>query len=377
MKLQGLKVVDLSVFLPGPYLTLALADHGAEVIKVEQPGEGDPGRSIGLKDGPSTVFFRSLNRGKQSVVLDLKQAADRETLLRLCDEADVFVESFRPGVMKRLGVDYETLRLRNRGLVYCSISGFGQDGPYRDRPAHDLAVEAMGGVVGLTQGRDGAPAIPGIPVADYLAALQGLSGVLMALLRRKETGLGDYLDISMHDAVVAALPNVLGPALAESRQPVVAEERTTGGAAFYQIYETRDGRHLTLGGQEAKFVRNLLRVLGREDLAPLCERGPGAHQAPVKAFLRETFLTRDLADWLDSLAGLDVCYGPVATLPEVMADPHALARGMVTTDAAGRSWLASPIRFAHEPATPTHREPTLGEHTAEVAARVRPPAMQS
>ena len=368
MKLQGLKVVDLSVFLPGPYLTMALADHGAEVIKVEQPGEGDPGRHIGLSDGPSTVFFRSLNRGKKSVMLNLKQDADRETLLRLCGDADVFIESFRPGVVQRLGVDYATLSARNPGLVYCSISAFGQDGPYRDRPAHDLAVEAMGGILGLTLGRDGAPAIPGIPVADYLAALQGLSGVLMALYRRTQTGQGDYIDIGMHDTVVAALPNVLGPALAEGRHPVVTHERTTGGAAFYQVYDTRDGRHLTLGGQEPKFVRNLLKALGREDLAPLCERGPGPHQDPVKTFLRETFLTRDLVDWLAWFAEIDLCYGPVNTLPEALADPHVEARGMVTTGADGRRWLAPPIRFAREPATPTYREPALGEHTAEVVA---------
>ena len=377
MKLQGLKVVDLSVFLPGPYLTLALADHGAEVIKVEQPGEGDPGRHIGLKDGPTTVFFRSLNRGKRSVVLDLKQAADREALLRLCDDADVFVESFRPGVAARLGCDYDTLSARNPRLVYCSISAFGQDGPYRDRPAHDLGVEAIGGVLGLTEGRDGSPAIPGIPVADYLAALQGLSGVLMALLRRTESGRGDYVDIGMQDAVVAALPNVLGPALAEGRQPVVAEQRTTGGAAFYQIYDTRDGRQLTLAGQEPKFIRTLLRALGREDLAPLCEQGPGAHQAPVKAFLRETFLTRDLADWLEWLGGLDVCFGPVNTLLEALDDPQVTHRQGVVTDTSGRRWLAPPIRFTHEPARPTYSEPALGQHTADVLAGLAPTPAQT
>src|SRR6185503_18243507 len=131
MKLEGIKVVDLSVFLPGPYLTMALADHGAEVIKVEPPGEGDPGRHIGLSDGPSTVFFRNVNRGKQSVVIDLKTAEGRESLLKLCDSADVFVESYRPGVVQRLGIDYATVATRNPRIVYCSISAFGQDGPYR------------------------------------------------------------------------------------------------------------------------------------------------------------------------------------------------------------------------------------------------------
>ncbi len=176
MKLAGIRVVDLSGFLPGPYLSMEMADHGAEVIKVEQPGEGDPGRHIGLSDGPHTVFFRNLNRGKKSIVLDLKSQQGRDELLSLVATADVFIESFRPGVAGRLGIDYETLDALNPRLVYCSISAFGQDGPYRDRPAHDLAVEALSGVLSLNVGRDSAPAIPGVPVADLLAGLQGLAG---------------------------------------------------------------------------------------------------------------------------------------------------------------------------------------------------------
>ena len=157
MKLNGLKVIDLSWFLPGPFLTMALADHGAEVIKVEPPGEGDPGRHIAPMDTRTSVFFRNLNRGKKSVVLDLKDAAGREALLRLCDGADVMVESFRPGVAARLGVDYDVVSARNPRIVYCSISAFGQDGAYVSRPAHDLALEAMTGVLSLTFGDDGAP----------------------------------------------------------------------------------------------------------------------------------------------------------------------------------------------------------------------------
>ena len=369
MKLEGLKVIDLSVFLPGPYLTLALADHGAEVIKIEQPGGGDPGREIGLSDGPETVFFRNLNRGKKSVVLDLKDAADREELLSLCETADVFVESFRPGVVDRLGVGYAAVSARNPRIVYCSISAFGQDGPYRDRPAHDLAVEAIGGMLGMTLGRDGKPAVPGVPISDLLAALQGLSGVLMALLRRERTGLGDHLDIGMHDVTVAGLANILGPTLAEGRQPIAAHERTTGGSAFYQVYDTADGRQLVLGGQEMKFVRALLGDLGRPELAELCARGPGPHQAPVAAFLREQFAAGSLAEWTQRLDRLDVCYGPVNTLLEALNDPNATARGMAPEGADGRRHLAPSIRFAHEPAQPDWRAPSLGEHTAQVLGR--------
>jgi crotonobetainyl-CoA:carnitine CoA-transferase CaiB-like acyl-CoA transferase len=359
MKLEGIRVIDLSLFLPGPYLTLALADHGAEVIKIEPPGEGDPTRHLGPKDGPSTVYFRNLNRGKKSVVLDLKDPQGREALLKLCETADVFVESFRPGVVERLGVGYEQVRARNPRIVYCSISAFGQEGPYRERPAHDLAVEALSGVLSMTLGADGKPTIPGLPLADLLAALQGLSGVLMALLARSRTGKGDYVDIAMHDSILAGSANILGPTLAENRQPVARHERSTGGSAFYRLYETADGRHLALGGQEMKFVNSLLGALGRLDLAPLCER-PGPHQEPVMAFLEQVFKTRTLKENLNFLAPLDVCYAPVNTLPEALA----AAADKLLSDELGRRHLAPAIRFRDEPARPGLREPRLGEHDA-------------
>ncbi len=352
MKLAGIRVVDLTQFLPGPWLTLMLADHGAEVVKVEPPGEGDPTRRLGLADGPSTVYFRALNRGKKSRVLDLKSAAGKKALLELVDTADVLVESFRPGVMDRLGFGAQAMRARNPRLVYCSMSAFGASGPYRDRPAHDLAVEALSGVLSVNL------SIPALPVSDLLATLQGLSGILMALLRRTTSGRGDYLEIAMHDVTIAALSNLLGPVLAENRQPVPSHERTTGGSAFYRIYETADGRHLALGGQEMKFVRNLLGALGRLDLAPLCEK-PGPHQKPVMDFLEQTFRQKPLAHWLDYLSGLDVCYGQVNTLPEALRDPNVLARKMVIEDGLGRRHLAPAIRFQDEPARPNLQEPKL------------------
>jgi crotonobetainyl-CoA:carnitine CoA-transferase CaiB-like acyl-CoA transferase len=365
MKLDGIRVIDLSSFLPGPYMTTMMADHGAEVIKVEAPG-GDHGRHIGPRDGDVTVFFRNVNRGKKSVVIDLKQPAGREDLLRLCETADVFVESFRPGVARRLGVGYDDVKARNPGIVYCSISAFGQDGPYRDRPAHDLATEAMAGALSITLGNDDAPAIPGIPAADIVSALHGLSAVLMALLRRTQTGQGDCIDISMHDSILSASVNVLGPAIAENRQQVAKHERTTGGAAFYRLYRTADGRHLALAGQEEKFIRALLGALGRSDLVDLCLKGPGPHQAPVMAFFEELFAGKPLAEWVEWLSTLDVCFGPVLTFPEALADPHLQARGMVLTDAHGRRHIGSPIRFANEPAMPHLQTPALGQDSEAV-----------
>jgi crotonobetainyl-CoA:carnitine CoA-transferase CaiB-like acyl-CoA transferase len=369
MKLEGLRVVDLSIFLPGPYLTLALADHGAEVIKIESP-DGDPGRRIGPMDGPTTVFFRCFNRGKKSVVLNLKESHDREQLLKLAATADVFVESFRPGVVERLGVGYADVAQRNPRIVYCSINGFGAASPYRERPAHDLAIEAISGLLSTTLGDDGRPAIPGIPFADIVAGLQGLSGILMALLKRQTTGKGDHIEIAMHDALVAALPNIVGPVFAENRHPDPKSERTTGGSAFYRLYDTRDGKQVALAGQETKFVERALGALGRLDLAPLCARGPGPHQQPVVECLQKHFSSKSRAEALEWLTALDVCFAPVNTLTEALADPNVNARHLLLADDRGRKHLAPPIRFAAEPARPALREPLLGEHTASVLAEL-------
>ncbi len=211
MKLEGIKVVDLSLFLPGPAMTQVMADHGAEVIKVEPPS-GEPNREIGLKRDGISVFFANTHRGKRSLVLNLKAAEGVEALLRLAGTADVFVESFRPGVVDRLGVGYAAVRARNPRIVYVSISAYGQSGPYRDRPAHDLAVEAMAGVLSVNLGWDDRPAIPAVAAADMLAANIALSGVLMALLRRERTGRGDYLDVAMLDALLAVDAQQLWPA---------------------------------------------------------------------------------------------------------------------------------------------------------------------
>jgi len=365
MKLEGLRVIDLSQFLPGPQLTLMMADHGAEVIKIEPPGEGEPGRHIGVRDGEHTVFFRNTQRGKKSVCLNLKDPQQRETLLQLCDSADVFVEAFRPGVVKRLGVDYETLAARNPRLVYCSISAFGQTGPYRDLPAHDLAIESLAGVVSLNLGNDGEPVMPHVPAADMAASMLALSGVLMALYRREKTGRGDYLDIAMFDSILAWTPNITGQVFAHKRPPVVKHERSLGGSAFYNIYRTRDGQHVVLGAQEIKFVRNLLQELGRLDFVELCERGPGPHQAPLIAFLRETFAARTRAEWIDWFAGKDVSFAPVHNLREAFDDPQADARGMRLLDAQGREHIGTPIKFANEPGEPKLTLPALGEHNAQ------------
>jgi len=371
MKLEGVRVLDLSLFLPGPMLTLMMADHGAEVIKVEPVGEGEPTRHVGYRTGGDSVWFRNTHRGKSSIQLNLKDPADHAVFMALAAEADVVIEAFRPGVAARLGVDYDAVRAVNPGVVYCAISAFGQDGPYRDRPAHDVAVQALAGVVALNEGQDGLPAMPAMPVADALASLTALSGVLMALLRKRETGVGDYLDVAMFDSVLAWTPNVTGRIFATGEAHVVKDERSWGGNAMYGLYRTSDDRWLALGGAEVKFARNLLTPLGREDLIPLAERPPGPEQEPLRAFLRETFASRTLADWDVWFADKDVCWAPVRTLKEAFDDPALAARGMLGRDAHGHEVVGTAIRFRDEPAVIDPVVPGLDAQGAEIRARLK------
>ena len=373
MKLEGVKVLDLSLFLPGPMLTLMMADHGAEVIKVEPMGEGEPTRHVGYRKNGESVWFRNTHRGKASIQLNLKEAADHAVFMRLAAEADVVVEAFRPGVVKRLGVDYDAVRAVNPGVVYCSISAFGQDGPYRDRPAHDVAVQAFAGVVSLNEGQDGLPAMPAMPVADALGSLTALSGVLMALLRKRVTGVGDYLDVAMFDSVLAWTPNVTGRLFTTAEAHVVKDERSWGGNAMYGLYRTADDRWLALGGAEVKFAKALLVPLGREDLVALAELPPGPGQEPLRAFLREAFTGRTLADWVAWFADKDVCWAPVRTLKDAFDDPALAARGMLNRDADGNELVGTPIRFREEPAVIDPTLPVLDADGAAIRARLNPP----
>jgi len=365
MKLEGVRVVDLSQFLPGPHLSMMMADHGAEVIMVEPPS-GEPTREIGLKEGEHSIWFRNIARGKKSISLNLKNPSAKEALLKLIDTADVVIEAFRPGVVDRLGIDYSTVAERNPGIVYCSISAYGQTGDKRLKPAHDLSIQADSGLVSVNEGADGEPANPGVPCADMAASLMALSGIMMALFARDRSGKGDYLDISMQDALVAWTPNVMGPVFAEKRAPEPKHERSWGGNAMYQLYKTADGRHLSIGGSELKFAHNVLSALGREDLWELCKLPPGEGQYPVRDFLRETFATKTLAEWNQWFENVDACYAPVRDLNEALNETHLKQRDMVLTDEHGQRHLGVPIKFKLEQAHPSFSLPNQGEQNTEI-----------
>lgn len=355
-KLRGVKVVDLSVFLPGPMMTVMMADQGAEVWKVESPG-GDPAREQAPFENGQSVWFRNLNRGKKSVVLDLKSAAGKARLWELVEAADVFVEGFRPGVMQRLGFDYAAVSARNPRIVYCSISAFGQEGELSHHPAHDMAVQAMAGFLSVNDGPDGTPVVPGVAASDMAAGLTALSATLMALYAARATGRGDFIDCAMFDSLLPWCAHTAGSAIADGPAPRSDSQRSLGGAGFYQVYETADGRHVVLGGRELKFVKNLLTALDRMDLYPIAER-PAGEQGELIEFLRETFTQRSRDEWVDWFADKDVAFSPVLDFREAFDQPHVAERGLLV-EGNGSHQIAPAIRYAGETWQP-REAPELG-----------------
>ena len=354
-KLSGITVVDLSLFLPGPMMTVMMADQGAEVIKVE-PLAGDPAREQAPfendEHGGHSVWFANLNRGKKSITLDLKSEDGKTRLRELIADADVFVEGFRPGAMKRLGFDYDAVKAIRPDIVYCSISAFGQEGALAHHPAHDMAVQALAGFLSVNDGvpyskTSGMPAVPGAPSADMAAGLTALSATLMALVARERTGEGAYIDCAMFDSLLPWCAHIAGSAIIGGDSPRSQSQRSLGGAALYQVYETRDGKHVTLGGREMKFARNLLVALDREDLLPQAER-PAGEQEELIAFLRETFAARTRDEWTRWFADKDIAFAPVLDFREALDQPHIAERSLLAEAADGSHHIAPAIRFVGE-----------------------------
>jgi crotonobetainyl-CoA:carnitine CoA-transferase CaiB-like acyl-CoA transferase len=346
-KLSGIRVVDLSLFLPGPMLTMMMADQGAEVIKIE-PITGDPARDQAPFEGGQSVWFRGLNRGKKCQTLDLKSDEGKAALWVLIEAADVFVEGFRPGVMARLGFDYAAVSARNPRIVYCSISAFGQTGMLSHHPAHDMAVQAMAGFLSVNDGAPfgefgGTPVVPGVPSADMAASLTALSAILMALIGREKSGCGDYVDCAMFDSLLPWCAHMAGSAIMGGAAPKSSEQRSLGGAAFYQVYACADDKHIVLGGREMKFSTNLLTALDRPDLIPHAER-PAGEQDELIAFLRATFATKTRDEWTLWFADKDIAFAPVLDFREALDAPHIAERGLLIEQDGGHM-IAPAIRF--------------------------------
>jgi crotonobetainyl-CoA:carnitine CoA-transferase CaiB-like acyl-CoA transferase len=371
LPLQGTRILDLSRLYPGPYATLVLADLGADVVKVEDPGGGDYLRWMPPMAGEQSGWFHALNRNKRSLALDLRRPEGPPALLRLSRRFDVVVESFRPGVMDRLGVGWEALSRENPGLVLCSISGYGQDGPYRDRAGHDIDYVALAGVLGV----NGPPEYPvplGVQVGDVAGgAWPAVTGILAALLGRRATGKGAWIDVAMAEGALALLALQQGAADAEGRPLRRGGEQLNGGSACYRVYRAKDGGFVALGALEPKFFKAFCEAVGRPDLADRQFDRAGDVEGPVEE-VAAVFAARTRDEWKAFADAHDVCVMPVLTGDEPRRDPQLVHRRSfvdVPTPWAGRSMpgLASPVRLRGVEA-PLRPAPRLGEDGEAVLA---------
>jgi alpha-methylacyl-CoA racemase len=374
--LAGLKILDLSRLLPGGFCSLLLADLGAEVLKVEDTGMGDyvrwsPPYVAGAEESARSALFLSLNRNKRSIRIDLKTDPGREVLLRLAREHDVLLESFRPGVLDRLGVGYERLRQENPGLVYCAITGYGQDGPKRDAAGHDMNYLALGGLLGLTGEPGGPPIQAAAQIADVGGgALMAAVGILAALRERERSGAGQIVDVSMFDGALSFLAMTAAQLLADGRTPQRGQLPLSGQFACYRPYACSDG-WVACGALEPKFWQAWCRGVGREDLIEQQFAAPGSdgHRA-----IEAVFRSRTRAEWAAFAAEHDCCLEPVLDLDEALDSELVRAREMVVgLDQPGASapvrLLGLPVKLDRTPGDPCRAPgPALGEHTDAVLA---------
>lgn len=376
--LEGITILDLTRLAPGPHCTMILADLGAEVLKIEEPGP-PTGRRAAQAAGQPTQWkvtgidrhspFNALNRNKRSMGLNLKADAGREIFLRLADNADVVVEEFRPGVAQRLGIDYETLSGRNPRLIYCAVTGYGQNGPYSRHVGHDINYISMAGALGIMGPPDGPPTIPHNLIADFAGGgMHAAIGVLAALMARERTGRGQFVDIAMADGVLnlqaALLSNYFGAGIVPQRGSTLLD----GAAPFYNAYQTRDGKWLSIGAIEPWFYANLCKALGREDLIPYefdRQRWP-----EIGAIFRDIFRTRTRDEWFEVLTRTDVCVGKVYSYDELERDPHLQARQMFVEhnhpDVGPVKQVGVSFKLSDTPGQIRRLAPRQFEHTGEV-----------
>ena len=372
--LSGVQVLDLTRALAGPYCTLMLGDYGADVIKIELPGRGDDTRHWGPPyiDGES-AYFLSINRNKRSLTLNLKDPAGREVFMRLARNADVVVENFTPGVVNRLGIDYEAVKAENPRIVYSSISGFGQTGPYREKPAYDQVMQGLGGIMSLTGDPDGQPQKIGVALADIGAGMLAAYAVMTALFHRERTGVGQYIDVSMLDLQVAWLTYQAATYFATDTPPPRV------GAAHpnlvpYQAFKCADGKYINVAVGNERFWQRFCKALGREDLVVMPEyaqnRDRVKNRDQLVALLQQEFDTRSTDRWVDILEEAGVPCGPINDLADVFSDPQVKARDMlleVQHPSAGKiKQTGIPIKFSATPGSIDSPPPLLGQHSKEI-----------
>jgi crotonobetainyl-CoA:carnitine CoA-transferase CaiB-like acyl-CoA transferase len=373
--LDGIKILELARVPPAEMPGMMFADMGADVLKIETP---DPRRDASL-EAQRREAFAFVNRNKRSLSLNLKAPEGQEVFRKLAAGADIIVEGFRPGVMKRLGADYETIRALNPRIVYCSLSGFGQDGPYRDYPAHDMNYLSLAGVLGLIGEADRKPAIPLNLVADYAgASLHGALGIMLALFARERTGRGQHVDVAYLDTTVsllAATPN-MRYFFSDGKAPRRGQGFLSGTYPYYAIYETRDGKLLTIGCTEPWLWENFCRAIGRPDFVRFARtpdqfvRAANAEEDAARREIEALIRTRDRDEWYDLLVKADVCVGKVYDVEEMVADPQVLHRRMIVEVKHPKHGtvreVGVAIKLSETPGSVRSAAPAPGEHTDEV-----------
>jgi crotonobetainyl-CoA:carnitine CoA-transferase CaiB-like acyl-CoA transferase len=372
LALEGIKVLDLSRLAPGPFCSMLLGDMGADVLLIEAPADGKLAPAIGgprNQDLERAAAYNVLSRNKRSIVLNLREPDARDIFYRLADDADVVLEGFRPGVVKRLGVDYGTLRERNDRIVYCSLSGFGQTGPYSQLVGHDINYIAIGGALGMIGWPDSPPAIPMNIIADFAGGgLHAAFGILTALLARERTGKGQYVDIAMSDGVLYLLASLTGSVLAGGASPTRGGTLLNGSVPHYNVYECSDGGWISIGSLEPHFFVNLCKVMGREDFIP--HQWDAAKRQEISDHFRAQFKSKTRDEWFEILKQSDICAGPVYSLEEALNDPHNRARDMVVDidhPTLGKvHQLGVGTKLSETPGSVRSTAPLPGQHTDDV-----------
>jgi crotonobetainyl-CoA:carnitine CoA-transferase CaiB-like acyl-CoA transferase len=371
--LSGLKVVDLSRFIAGPYCTMKLGDMGAEVIKVETPGKGDDSRALGppFLEGES-AYYLSFNRNKKSITLNLREKKAQELLHKLIADADVFVENFRIGVTEQMGLTYEDVKKIKEDIIYCSITGYGHNSPYREKPSFDVMIQGEAGLMSITGFPDGPPQRLGVAIADVLGGFHAVEGILLALLVRNKTGKGQFIDVSLMDSIISILTYQAGNYLATGEAPSRVGNRHPM-ITPYESFETKDGYVIFAVGNQ-RLWESFVKAMGREDLNDDARfsdmKSRNQHPAELKAIIEEITRQKNTQEWVEIMEKAGVPCGRIRTIDQVLTDPHVDVREMVVEKehpTAGMIKLTGvPTKLSLTPGEVTLAPPTLGQHTAEI-----------
>lgn len=369
--LEGVRIIDFTRLLPGPYATGILADYGAEVIKVEEPKRGDYSREYGTQVNGSSVMFNSLNRGKESIVANLYHEDEREFVLELIKTADIVIESFRPGFMKRIGLEYESVAHINPSVIYCSVTGFGQTGPFVNKAGHDLTYLSYSGLLDAMykgmERRDSVDVVPPLQISDVGAAQNIISGLLIAYIHRLKTGEGQYLDISILDGIYSSCMQLILPEyMVTKRVPTVENNSLNGDFANYCTYRTKDNRFLSVAAIEKKFWRKFCEGIEMPEYTDLIEDDEKMKE--VRKAVQQIIEERTLGEWMKKLEMEDACVAPVIKIEEIRSSKQVVERGLIDSKAA----INNPLKFSTIKIKSRERVPSLGEDTQKYMKELEP-----